>query len=250
MDPATTITITYLANEGVFLSDGSSGVLIDSLFREGVEGYARLAPDVLEAVETAAAPFDSTRLVLVTHRHRDHFQADSVARHMQHNTRAMLVAPANAAELVEAAARDFASFRDRARFLPPPRDSVVTVHHAGLSVEVFFVSHGQGRFAKVENLGYVVTIGGKRVLHLGDAELGDGAYDPVKRFANKIDIACVPYWWLVTRSGRECVAAAFPDARLVAIHIEPAKAARITEQIKKHFPDAIVLTTPLLSARF
>jgi len=253
------VTITYLANEGVFLSDGSRGVLIDALFREGVTGYATLAPDVREKVETAKPPYDITRLVLVTHRHRDHFDAASVVRHLQSNPRAKLVTSTQVAERVRAAeadaldapkAADAVGAPDASAILPriqaftPQEGQSYNAEHDGLKVELFFVSHGSGRFAGVVNLGYVVTIGHKRILHIGDAELGPGAFDPVGKFAKNIDVACLPYWWLITRTGRAFVAEALPGVKLVAIHIEPAKASAVIERIHKFLPDAAVFTEP------
>jgi len=238
------VTVTYIANEGVFVSDGKRGVLIDALFREGVEGYARLAPDVLEKVETATPPFDAVKLIVVTHRHRDHFNAASIARHLEHNPNAMLVAPENARELVEEAANDAGALRERMRFHTPPAGESAKLEHAGITVESFFVSHGSGRFAKVHNLGHIVTIGKKRILHLGDAELDEGAFGPVRTFARNIDIACVPYWWLLTRAGREFVAQTFPKAHLIAVHIEPGKADKIAEALRRWLPDAVAFTEP------
>jgi len=238
------LTITYIANEGVFLSDTKRGVLIDALYREGVPGYATLAPEVLEKVEAAKPPFDTTRLVLVTHRHRDHFDAASVARHMASNPRARLVTSRQVAERVRDAAADFDQMRPRVDAFASRAGELYEIDHDGVNVEAFYVSHGSGRFAEVQNLGFIVTIGGTRVMHLGDAELDDGAFDPVRKFAKHVDVACVPYWWLITRTGREFVAEALPGVHLVAIHIEPAKAAAVIERIEKFLPDATVFTEP------
>lgn len=242
--PGQTLTIKYLANEGVFLSDGKVGVLIDSLFRDGVAGYQRLEPETLEKLETVAAPFDQVRLVLVTHKHRDHFNAESVSRHMTANPEAKLVTSTQVAEVIQATNEDFDAIQGRVKAITPAHDELITVEHAGIKVELFRVSHGSGRFAGVENLGYIVTIGGQRVLHIGDAELGDGAFEPVKRFAKDIDVALLPYWWMGSRSGRACIAEALPNAHLVAFHIESGKAVQIAEKIKKNLPAATVFTTP------
>jgi L-ascorbate metabolism protein UlaG (beta-lactamase superfamily) len=240
--PATAVSITYLANEGVFISDGSRGVLIDALFREGVPGYAALAPEVLEGVETARPPFDTTSLILVTHRHRDHFDPASTARHLANNPRAKLVTSRQVMERVKAAAADFDTIQPRIEAFASRAGTLYETDHDSIKVEAFYVSHGSGRFADIQNLGFIVTIGGTRIAHLGDAELDDGAFDPVRKFAQNIDVACVPYWWLITRTGREFVTDALPGVHLVAIHIEPEKAAAVTERIHKFLPDATVFT--------
>jgi len=255
------VTITYVANEGVFLSDGTRGVLIDALFRDGVPGYATIAPDMREKVETAKPPYDITRLVLVTHRHRDHFDAASVTRHLEANPRATLVTSTQVAERVEAVIKgtsdtldtsgtsDASGVLQRIYAFTPLKGVRYAGEHEGLEVALFYVSHGSGRFAEVQNLGYIVTIGGRRILHIGDAELGPGAFDPVRKFAKNIDVACLPYWWLVTKTGRDFVAEALPGVRLVAIHVEPAKAPAVIQRIHKFLPDATVFTEPGQSIR-
>ena len=53
------VTITYLANEGVLLSSGSTQVLIDALFLRYGPEYAIPADSTQSALERARAPFDS-----------------------------------------------------------------------------------------------------------------------------------------------------------------------------------------------
>jgi hypothetical protein len=85
------VSITFLANEGVLLSGGGRKVLIDALFlRYGAE-YA-LPPDSTQrALQAARSPFELVDLILVTHRHGDHFHPEPVAAHLQANPRAHLV---------------------------------------------------------------------------------------------------------------------------------------------------------------
>ena len=57
------IEITYLANAGFLLAAGNHKVLIDGLFREGVDEYATLPLEARERVETAQPPFDTVDVV-------------------------------------------------------------------------------------------------------------------------------------------------------------------------------------------
>ena len=42
-------------------------------------------------------------------------------------------------------------------------------------MELLGVGHGTGRHGTVQNLGHVITLGGKRVLHIGDASTEDAS---------------------------------------------------------------------------
>ena len=98
---AATVEITYIANEGVLISADGKQVLIDGLHREYGPEYAFLMPAEREKIETAKAPFDKINLVLVSHRHLDHFHPESVGLHLQHNSRALLVSSQQVVEEIE-----------------------------------------------------------------------------------------------------------------------------------------------------
>jgi L-ascorbate metabolism protein UlaG (beta-lactamase superfamily) len=85
------VSITFLANEGVLLSSGTKKVLIDALFLKYETGYAIPADSTRAALESARPPFDAVDLVLVTHRHGDHFHPAPVAAHLRANPRATLL---------------------------------------------------------------------------------------------------------------------------------------------------------------
>src|ERR671910_609429 len=67
------VSVTFLANEGVMLAADGKKVLIDALFLKYERSYAVPADSTLAALQRARPPFDSVDIVLVTHRHGDHF---------------------------------------------------------------------------------------------------------------------------------------------------------------------------------
>src|SRR5215207_7881776 len=88
---APTVEITYIANEGVLIRSGDKQVLIDGLHREYGPEYAFLPDAQRVQIETAKAPFNEIDLILVSHRHLDHFHPESVGLHLQHNPKGFLV---------------------------------------------------------------------------------------------------------------------------------------------------------------
>ena len=222
---------------------GLDSVLIDALFRDGVGGYARLEPSTLEKVENARAPFDAVKLVLVTHKHADHFDADSVAAHLIHTPQAVLVTSKQVADPVRFKLTDSAVQARIKSYQPNPKE-VVQVDGTDLSVELLKLSHGGGRFAKIWNLGYMVHIGGKRILHLGDADLNPDTTKPLKAHAIGVDVACIPYWWLQSTDSQSFVTRVLKPKQIIAIHIPPAEAEQVKNQIQPLFPKAVLFTTP------
>src|SRR5678816_2574738 len=165
-----TVEITYIANEGVLISSGGKQVLIDGLHREYGPEYAFLPAADREKIETAKAPFDHIDLVLVSHRHLDHFHPESVGRHLQHNSKAVLVSSQQVVDEVEKHFKDFQAIKSRVTAATPPWRERVSMKVAGIDFDILSLRHGTGRHATIQNLGHIIKLGGRKLLHVGDAD--------------------------------------------------------------------------------
>ena len=242
------VEITYLANEGLLIQAGETGVVIDGLFRAGVSGYARVPAAELEKLETAGAPYDKVKLLLVSHYHGDHFDAKSVARHLEHNPKARLISSEQVVEQVRAAAKS--EVKPRIESVDPKDADKVATESSGVKIEFLKLSHGTGRFAKIANLGHIIELNGIRILHIGDAELNDKTREPLEKHAKGVDVACIPYWLLLSERGREFVLESLAPRHIVAIHVPPKEADDVTARIHAHIPGATIFTKPMTTKRF
>ncbi len=250
-DPSVSqVTITYLANEGIMVSAGDKSVLVDALFRNGVSGYEHHEPAELEKIETAKPPYDGVDLLLVTHFHADHFDAASVVRHLEHNKNAVLVTSEQVTKEVRKAAADIARIASRIRPRTPEVKGRETDDSSGIRVDVLGLSHGGGRFEKVRNMGYVIHLGGKRILHVGDAQIDNACFEPMEQFAKGVDVACLPHWMVEHPSGVAFVRDVLQPKQLIVFHIMPRDAERVVAKVKSDFPDAIFLTSRMMRRSF
>src|SRR5262245_3476964 len=69
----TSVTVRYIANEGVLIAAANKQILIDGLHREYKPAYLFPPPEMQTLLENARAPYDKIDLVLVSHVHLDHF---------------------------------------------------------------------------------------------------------------------------------------------------------------------------------
>ena len=230
------VRVTYIANEGFLLQSGGSTVLIDALHRGEIEMYARPSDKVLHDLENATGNFSSVDLILVSHYHRDHFKAESVASHMAANPGARLISSPQVVEEVRRAA----SGTINADSAYPPVPGRTKFRLAGVDLEMLRLSHGSGRFAKIQNLGQVFSLGGKKFLHLGDAEIAAGNFTVHKLAKDRIDYAFIPYWFLTDAEGRRIVTEIIRPRKIIAMHIPPADLEIERKKILAEFPDAIV----------
>ena len=240
------LEITYIANEGYLIVSGNQKVLIDALQRGGIDTYAAPPPKTLEEMETAQGRFASVGMVLVSHYHRDHFHAASVARHLETNPHAILI---SSPQVVEAVRAESAGIK-RARPSYPKGEDRSRHEEAGMRLEIFRLPHGTGRFASIQNLGQIVTIGGRKLLHIGDAEMIVENFSRHRLPEDKIDFAFVPYWFLDDPAGQRIVREHIRPKHLIAMHIPPAELGEVSKKIRVAFPSVIVFTRQLETHAF
>ena len=244
-----TIDVTYLANEGVLISAGDQQVLVDGLFRE-YEGYPVLPPAARERLETAAGPFGGIDVVLVSHTHGDHFHPAAVARHLQHNPSATLVSSEQVTAAVSKESGIDAGVSSRIRTVTPAPGQRHTLTVSGITIEVLGLRHGGSRWARLQNLGHIITIGGKRVLHVGDADSTAPNFAPLHLAAAGIDVAMLPAWFLIEREGQAVIVEHIKPKQLAAVHMETSGFERTVSRITTAFPGAVALTKMLESRRY
>jgi L-ascorbate metabolism protein UlaG (beta-lactamase superfamily) len=244
------LEITYIANEGVLISSGDKQVLIDGLHREYQPAYAFLPAAQREKIENAQSPFDRIDLVLVSHMHLDHFHPQSVGLHLQHNPNALLVSSQQVLDEVEKNFKDFQAIMPRVTATTPAWKERRTMKVAGVDFDVLGLRHGTGRHAAIQNLGHVIKLGGKKLLHVGDANTAIENFQDFNLDEEGIDIAFVPVWFLLYDEGRTIVREHIKPKQIIAVHISPSEAAGVSDQIRKEFPGAIAFTTLLQKVSF
>jgi L-ascorbate metabolism protein UlaG (beta-lactamase superfamily) len=254
LDPVaqpTAIEITYIANEGVLISAGGKQVLIDGLHRNerAFSHYAFLPPAEREKIETAQAPFDKIDLLLVSHRHYDHFHAEAIGQYLKHNPKAALVSSQQAVSDVAQNFKEYEVIKTRVMGVTPPLKERVDVKVAGIEFEMLGLGHGAA-FREIQNLGHIIKLGGRKFLHVGDVEPDAEIFAKFNLTEAGIDIAILPFWFLVQKEGQTIIKEQIRPKHLIAVHMETLKAASITGQIKQAFPDAAVFTTMLEKKRY
>ena len=242
---APTLEITYIANEGVLISSGGKQVLIDGLHREYEPDYAFLPPAEREKIETAKAPFDQIDLLLVSHRHLDHFHPESIGLHLQHNPKAQLVSSQQVVDEVEKNFKGYQAIRSRVTSATPPWKEKVAMKVAGIEFEILSLRHGTGRHATIQNLGHVIKLGGKKLLHIGDADTAVENFEKFNLDEEGIDIAFIPFWFLLGADGQTIVRDHIKPKQIIAVHISPSDSEKVTAQIKQVAPSAVAFTTML-----
>ncbi len=251
------VTVRYVANAGFLVESARTRILIDALFRDGAPGYPAPPEELRAQLERAEPPFAGVDLVLVTHAHPDHFDVRALSNHLASNAAASLVAPPGCIATLDAAYAGHAPLDGRLWPAAPRAGEPLQLALAGVDLRVLRLPHS----GDDEHVGYLVIIGGKRLLFLGDAEPRPKDFAELRLAQADVHVAFAPYWLLLHDAWRDLVATGIAPERVVVTHL-PAREVRIAaldalggadgvrERIRTAWPDAILLERPLESIRF
>ena len=245
------VTVTFLANEGVMLAGGGRRVLIDALFLRYGDGFAMPHDSTGRQLHGARAPYDSVDLLLVTHRHGDHFHPAPVASHLRANPRASLIAPRAVVDSMRHHVTPAALVPPRylARTMSPGTMRRETVN--GVTLHTLGIRHTGGlRNRWVEHSAYIIEIGGRRVLHMGDAELSERTLAPLRLDTMRIDVALLPLWGVQDREVAELVQRLIRPAAVAAIHLGARPDPTTTRAIRAAMPGVVVFSRSLETRRW
>lgn len=159
------VTVTYLANAGFLITGDGKKILIDALPEKSIL-EAGLSPDVVQAILTAQPPFNDIDLILVTHSHWDHFSIENVISHMKNDAQAVLV---STVDVVNAVIADDKNLEARLVPIQLQRKECRHITVNDIDLQILSLSHGQGT-SPVENLGFIITLGGVMLFHTGDMD--------------------------------------------------------------------------------
>jgi L-ascorbate metabolism protein UlaG (beta-lactamase superfamily) len=248
--PKLNLSVRYIANEGVLISSGDKTILIDGLHREYKPAYLFPPADLLKSLENAEKPYDKINLLLVSHIHSDHFHPHSIGLHLKNNPR---VALASSEQVVGEVAKDFADYEKiKSQIKPVAHEwkKTVELNHGGVKIKFLGLRHVNKQHASIQNLGHLIEIDGKKLLHIGDADMTAENFSAFNLAQEKIDIAFIPYWFLLTMDGLDLVQKQFNPKYIVAVHISPDDAERISAQFKEDMPDVVTFTKVLEEKSF
>lgn len=244
------LTVTYIANEGVLISHGNKQVLIDGLHRKYKPDYLFPPQPVLESMEAARPPYNQIDVVLVSHPHLDHFHPESVGSFLKNNRDAVLVTSQQIAERLKQEFKDFKEIESRVKEDTAAWKMTIGRSEAGIGFTTLGLRHGGPQFASIQNMGYIVAVDGKKLLHIGDADMTEENFASFALPAEAIDIAFIPYWFLLSEKGRALVKNHIQPKHVIAVHVPPAEAESVSEQLRNVAPDVIVFTKTLESKTF
>lgn len=244
------VTITQLANEGVILSDGQTRIMIDGLVVDSYSVYGGLTPEAAAAFDAVSGPFQGIELALASHRHHDHNQPAHACRFLQNSEGTRFASSAQVLGLMREKCRAFVTGSPRVREIDPQYGSPVELAAGDARITVFPLSHGTRKYARIQNYGHLVEMGGLRVLHIGDAAMDPTDFERAGLSDQRLDVALIPFWFFQPGPGGEVVAQYLDAPLKIAVHIPPGEMEEIRAYMDENYPGVTILDKPLAEIRF
>lgn len=247
--PRKAIDITYIANEGFLISSRGSKVLIDGIFTEGFGRFQTPTAETLAKESQASPPFDNIMALLVSHYHPDHINPAYVIRHLLYDTEAVLIAPAQANDRL----KDINGYKviDKQVVVASPNlNSAATWRSREMSVKVVPLQHANNDTRDIQNLGFIITIGGFKLFHFGDASAADvSVYKSLNLADENIDVAFLPYWFLDGENGDKGleISRTIKPKAIVLMHVETGQVDHLRNLVAgmKGVPPIYIMEKPM-----
>jgi L-ascorbate metabolism protein UlaG (beta-lactamase superfamily) len=250
--PLPSIEMRFLGNEAFLVRVDDHALLFDAVLGRGLPDYPLPSREDRARIEAGDPPFDGVLVAFASHHHADHFDARAAVRFLDGHDDAHLVTTAQAVRRMDPKA--VARHRDRIHGLSPPVDAPSEIEIGPASVRAFAMHHGPGG---AQNLGFLVTLAGRKLLHVGDTQLSADELEalPVTVTDRPVDVAMIPYWHLTQNRWQAALAHTFAPERVVMMHLPTERAPQrlygpgqtrdeLLERVRERFGDEAIFTAP------
>jgi len=242
------VKITFLVNAGFLLQSGDEAILIDAFVGNSNSAYGALPADIHQALISGRPPFDSIRLALVSHYHRDHFQPATATAFLKNHSETLLVSSPEVLQAMRIDDPEFEQIEARTQEVWPEEGITLSLTLRGIPVEFVQLSHEGSDFYPAQCLGHVIHLGDKVILHVGDAEFLPERFEGLALGSLEIDVALIPYWLLKVESTPAFLQKHIGAKTVVATHVPPALSGDETvSEMSRLFPDVVFLRQPMES---
>ena len=236
-----TVKITYLANDGVLIEDDQHRVLIDALHRAAGD-WISLPTASRNLLERGQAPFDGIDLALATHNHGDHVDPASAVPFMSAMPDARFIGP-------PPVTASLSSINSQIEAVAPAFGERVDLVVNGVPVSVLHLRHFDqfgNDFSSVQNFGYLVELGGLKILHLGDVDYAADNLEPFDLDQEGIDVVLIPTFnTLLSVQSRDVILEHVAPAHVIALHMLESRIVSEGCVIRGLYEGATLFTTPL-----
>lgn len=164
-----TARVTYIANSGFIVTVGTSNVMFDGLFQNGMNKYLEPDEQTVNLIKNGLAPYNDIDIVFISNFQADHFDPYLATQFMLHNEHAKLVCPQQVINKMMIFTADYPNIKDRIIEATPVANQYDRMMVNGYEIVACNIKHEKKENDHVENMGYLVNMNGVKIFHSGDS---------------------------------------------------------------------------------
>ncbi len=235
------LRITYVGNMGVLISGSEHSLLIDGLHKEYQPAYQFPPTELVDKMTENKEIKPPISLVLNTHIHQDHFDNQLVADFLKANKKAHFIGPIQAVMEI----KEYGSFDHHLSGIPTDKHGRQKAENPYLDISAFFLNHANPRMhSETKNVGYLIKIDGKTIVHFGDAFWIEEVFEQLDLEEENIDVAILPAWMIASTENRKLIDQYLKPKKIIATHISPSYPQTL-DALKEFYPEAVSFTEVL-----
>jgi L-ascorbate metabolism protein UlaG (beta-lactamase superfamily) len=248
------LDITFVANDGFLITDGTNKILIDAIFSQGSGMFTTPPADVLVQERNGTEPFNSIDFLLNTHHHADHINPAYMAEHLVNDNGSLWIGPTQVYDSLTNQ-ESFGTIEDRLIPLLPGTAVKIDTLINDFRFHIVRLIHYNNSDNILQNLGFIFTLGDINIFHPGDGFLNDTAeIENLNLATDSIDILFLSYRVLDNNFeylGRKIIQYLNPKAMiLMHIPINQAEHYRSLVAGLQHLPPIYVMEEQMGSLTF
>ncbi|MDD4492248.1 MAG: MBL fold metallo-hydrolase [Bacteroidales bacterium] len=251
-----TCKITYIANEGFLIKADDKKILIDALFG-GFDGNWCDKPndDTKSKLERAVSPFDNVDIIAISHKHQDHFNPEMVIKHIINNPKCIVVCPKQADSLLKSYS-NYVIIKNNIIAITPPINRDTSLKFKNINIRILRLEHSHyyiqdeitglkiNKHENIENIGFVINVGGIKVFHCGDANpWKEEEYRVFNLKKERVDVALLENLFMNDSQTKEILNNYINPKKIILMHLEPNNSHKFKEEassLKKTFPGVYI----------
>ena len=249
--------VRYMANAGFLLARGGRAVGID-VFAADSQGLYKDTPRQIRDELFAGIRAGEISALLFTHEHGDHFCAEDTALACSLNPSLQVFGSKKICRILADRGTDRKQLHELTDSGDPPECLVSLLRRSfkdeNASLRILPAVHEGAHYADIQNLCFLLFVGGDYIVFAGDAALGDTLFQDIAAWSEEIDWLFIPFPAVGIGSSRRAMMNAFKtvrhvfachlprperDAQQWTMHTEMALQTLHSDQ-KRKFPDVIM----------
>lgn len=239
------VEIQYLANQGVLVRSSGTQILVDATFMKVFSYLDALPKQEIANMANADSSYSDIDLILATHAHGDHFGAEIVGNHLTNNPEAWYFGPNESIDSLHQKYEHYDEISSRLKSDSTQLHHRKKVHINGVEIDVLRFEHfGESPWKEAESFTYLISIGGKKIAHFGDARIDSVNIQNFNLMNEDIDVAIIPYWQMSpSAEQKEVIENLIKPKLILAGHIPPGSREKAIVNVEKMGYENVELLT-------